>query len=376
MERKRIFFITPHLGGGGAERVLSTVLKYLDRERFDPWLILYSRRISYDLPSDVKIIDLGMDASGRGILKKAEFFIRRIFRIKAIIERERPHAVMTMLAGPIPILSCLISRNKPKIVVRETTFPSLGLFGPMGLVHKILLRIFYPLADDIIALTNEARMDLVKNFGVPLRKVTVIQNPIDLDYVRRMASEPLDRGDARLFSGKDSVIISVGRLYPKKGYQYLLRAFSLLIRERRAKLLILGEGPYEKNLRRMASGLDISDRVHFMGFRTNPFKYVRNSDIFVFPSLYEGFPNVLLEAMACGAPVISTDCTSGPRDIIEPGKSGVLVPIENENALFQMMKRLIDDHAFRKRLSEGGSRRVENFTVERALKNYENVFLS
>ena len=370
MPRKKVLFIIPHMTGGGAERFLSVMLKFLDRKRFEPVLVLYSAKgISYKLPADVRIVDLGMDGRGAGELRKAWYFFRRIRAISGLIDSERPAAVFGMLAGPIPIMSGRRAAHRARIIIRETTFPSLGLRGVKGWVHKRLLSRYYPKADLIIALTRDARKDLEDSFGVPAGKITVIQNPLDLEEIRRKSAEAVPRG---LFGG-GPVLVAAGRLTELKGYSYLLKAFAMLARESPARLLILGEGEERQKFEELAAGLGISGRVRFLGFDRNPFRYMGRASAFVFPSLYEGFPNVIIEAMACGAPVISTDCQSGPSEIITDGKDGLLVPVRDEKALYLAMKKMLGDAKLRKRLAAGGRRRALDFEARKIMRRYEAV---
>jgi glycosyltransferase involved in cell wall biosynthesis len=372
MKKKKIFFVIPHMTVGGSERVLSTILKFLDRKRFAPTLIVYGKRFSYDIPKDVKIVDLKMDGSGANELKKAWYFVKRIRKIKHIIDSERPDIVFTMLAGPIPIISAILSGHKPLTVVRQTTHVSTGLHGFRGNLHKLFVRLFYPKADLIIAPSHDVKKDLSENFGVSEKMIRVIHNPIDLDYIRKNSREKVKRG---VFSGRYPVIITVGRLNEKKGIRYLLEAFHMLRKEKKAKLAILGDGPDRDTFAKLSRELKIQDDVSFMGFEKNPFKYVSKASIFAFPSLYEGFPNVLIESMACGTPVVSADCHSGPAEIIDNNKYGLLVPVKDSKALYRAMKRLLDDTPLREGLSEAGKKRAADFDVRIIMKKYEDLLL-
>ena len=369
MKRRKVLFIVPHMGIGGAERVLSTILGKLDRGRFEPVLVVYERKIEYDIPSDVRVIDMGIPGGGNIFAGSLNFF-RRIFEIRDIINRERPDAVLTMLTGPIPIISARISGARPRVVVRETSFPSHNLTGIKGAVHKFLISAFYPRADAIVAVSNDIKRELNRNYHVPAGKIVVIHNPIDLKMVREMSEEPVDE---KLFGGKTHVIAAVGRLTYAKGYPHLLGAFRMLLEERKARLVIVGDGDLEGELVRMSKEMGIQDSVSFMGFRKNPFKYVRGADIFVLSSVFEGFPNVLVEAMACGTPVISTDCRSGPSEIITDGVSGLLVPVRDERAMCSAMSRLLEDEPLRKKLSRNGLDRASEFDAGKIIREYEKA---
>jgi len=245
MQRKKVLFIIPHMTCGGAERVLSTILKFLDRSRFKPVLVVYGSRFIYDIPADVRVIDLRMDGSDAGVPRRLLYFFGRTFKIRAIMEEEKPDIVFSMLTGPTPMISRMMSRHRPRIVVRETTYVSLGLYGLNGMAHKLFVRAFYPKADLIITATEDARRDLIGNFGVPPDKIRIVHNPIDLEYVRKSSREAVHD---RLFASGVPVIATVGRLSYLKGYDYLLKAFSLLREDREARLVFLGEGADREDL--------------------------------------------------------------------------------------------------------------------------------
>jgi glycosyltransferase involved in cell wall biosynthesis len=171
------------------------------------------------------------------------------------------------------------------------------------------------------------------------------------------------------------VVLAAGRLSKAKDYPTILEAVSLILKEKKVYFAILGEGEERKNLENIIQELGIKNNVVLLGFQKNPYKYMAKTTIFALSSVLEGFPTVLVEAMACGAPVVSTDCQAGPNEIIDNGKNGFLVPIKNPKALAQAILKLINDSDLRKKFSEEGKKRAQNFSAERSAKEYEKLFL-
>ena len=147
-------------------------------------------------------------------------------------------------------------------------------------------------------------------------------------------------------------------------------------RDLKAKLWIVGDGPERPYLESLAAGLNITDDIVFWGFQENLYKFIKKSDIFVHTSLFEGFGNIILEAMACGVPVIATDCPFGPREIINNGENGILVPVSDEGALAKALKMVLENKEARKRFVKNAHKRLSEFTPERMVSRYEDVFLS
>jgi glycosyltransferase involved in cell wall biosynthesis len=174
------------------------------------------------------------------------------------------------------------------------------------------------------------------------------------------------------FNNKEiPVIIAVGKLKPQKDFETLIKAFAKVRTKFKARLIILGEGPMLSDLNLLVEKLNITDDVIFEGFVQNPFKYMRNADLFVLSSKYEGLPGVLVQALACGCPVVSTDCPSGPREILENGRYGPLVPVADENALATAIIAQLQTRHDRDYLQTRG----RSFSEEEAVRGYLRVLL-
>jgi glycosyltransferase involved in cell wall biosynthesis len=215
---------------------------------------------------------------------------------------------------------------------------------------------------------REMEGNLQETLGVPAEKLRVIHNPVDLEGVRAQASEPLPDAPQRPF------VVAVGRLERQKGYDLLLRAFAASEAAAGHELVIIGKGQREPELRMLAAELGLGDRVRILPFTDNPWAWVARAKLFVFPSRWEGFPNALGEALACGAAVLAADCHFGPRELIRHDVGGWLVPPEDEGALAAGLDRLLRDGALRARLGAGGRERAEELRMEAILPLYETLF--
>ena len=160
-----------------------------------------------------------------------------------------------------------------------------------------------------------------------------------------------------------------------KDYPNIFRAFSLILQKEPARLVILGRGPEKEKLIQLADKLDLSKNIAFLGFQKNPYKYMKKASVFVLSSLQEGFGNVIIEAMACGTPVVSTNCPAGPDEIIENGKNGILVSVGDYKELAKAIQKVLNSPFLRKKFSDEGKNRAQDFSIINSVKQYEEVFL-
>lgn len=227
-----------------------------------------------------------------------------------------------------------------------------------------LVRWAYPRADILTAVSRGAADTLASILGKPAASVGVLYNGIDLPSIKRLAAEPV----AHPWFSDDGppVLLSVGRLVQQKGFDQLIRALALLRDRTPARLIILGEGGQRSRLEAMAQELGVGQEVALLGFHANPYAYMARATVFVLSSRFEGFGIVLAEALACGLPIVSTDCPSGPREILQDGRFGVLTPIEDPSALADALARLLADRERMATLRNLGPQRAQDFSVDRA----------
>jgi len=260
-----------------------------------------------------------------------------------------------------------------KIVISEHTTPSLPLRSrPAGSTVLRMMRRLYPKADKIVAVSQGVADDLISLLNLPTEKVTVIYNPVVAPELFERAQKPINH--PWLEQNRLPVILAVGRLTKAKDYPTLFRAFSLVRQVRPAKLLILGEGEERANLERLATELGIQNDVSMPGFVDNPFAFMSKSSVFVLSSAWEGLPTVLIEALACGCPVVATDCRSGPREILDNGRYGRLVPVGDYEALAKAILETLDNPDFPADRQTRIQHAME-FSVDAAVDKYLKVLL-
>ncbi|HET8667789.1 MAG TPA: glycosyltransferase, partial [Terriglobales bacterium] len=239
----------------------------------------------------------------------------------------------------IALLARAIARENCRIVVSEhTSWSRSPLVSRSSVAWQVAasMRLFYPLANGIVAVSRGAADDLSRFSRLDRKSISAIYNPIVNQGLVEDPDCPLE--PAGWCVGGHRRVLAVGRLKAIKGYETLLRSFSLLVKRVDAKLLILGEGEQREALEALAGDLGLSERVFMPGFSRNPTPYFRHAHLHVLSSSGEGFANVIVEAMAAGTPVVSTDCLSGPREILADGKFGRLVPVGDVSALAEAME--------------------------------------
>jgi len=372
--KKNLMIIIHSLKGGGAERVVVNLLKGLSRRDFSITLLLYEGIFDYLLPENVEVITLDIRSS-RNILKTTRGFFLKIISIARLIKKNKPDIVFSLLSDTnvITILARSLSGVHSKVIVSERNHPTLSLKNDLyGGITKFLMRYCYPKAERIIAISQGIKKDLLENFNLPEGKIEVIYNPVDIAEIERLSAEEINHP---WVNGELPIIISIGRLTKQKGHSYLIKVFSIVRQSLPCRLVIIGTGEEEENLVNMVNTLGLKNDVEFLGFQRNPFKYMARSSLFISASRYEGFGNVLVEAMALGLPVISTDCPSGPAEIIEHGKNGILVPIEDEGRLERTIVKLLTNDELRRKLSSEAKIRAQYFALDKRVEQYRDVFL-
>lgn len=376
-EKIRLLYFHPTIVFGGAERTTAALLEKLDKSIFDV-LFITKKGIFHPLPVDRVIYtdDLGMHNGFEGIgslVKDTKIMLQ-------LIKRERPDIVFGMLHYACIILSLMKIRlrDRVKIIVSPRT-PSKDAinFYFKGNVKKrlawnFMVRFFCRYSDRIVVASEGIKEECITGYKADRKKVVTINNSVDAQSVGRFPEEAIDGGS----SPGHFVVSTAGRLSAEKNIPVLVNAFALLRRDLKAKLWIVGDGPERPRLESLAAGLNITDDVVFWGFQENLYRFIKKSDIFVHTSLFEGFGNIILEAMACGVPVIATDCPFGPREIIKNGENGILVPVSDEGALAKALKTVLENKEAGKRFVENAYKRLSEFTPEGMVRSYEDVFLS
>lgn len=390
-KKKKIAFLLGQMCNGGAERVISNLsMGLLTNYEVYTILLKQSSDVDYPLRGIVETIDDGKKRNKYGML------LYHIKEIKKIIKKNNIDTVISFMEYP-NVLNLLIPLKIRKIVsVRN--FMSKKWKGRSGLIWKCSIRLLYPKANLIVSPASAIEKDLIDNYGIDKRISRVINNPYKINELLNSANATIEKRYGQWFNGK--TIITMGRLSRQKGQCFLLRSFALLKKQiPGAKLIILGQGEFETKLKELAKTLDIDKDVLFLGFQTNPHRYIKRSNLFVLSSLFEGFPNALVEAMACGVPVISTDCKSGPREILAPttdfsietkrieqAQYGVIVPnfdiewikakedfTSSETLLADAIRMLLENEQLRNDYTHKSLQRASEFTIGNIIKEWNNI---
>jgi len=369
VQKKKITFIIPSLVFGGAERVLIHLINHLNKEKYSICLVLFEDILDYkeDLHFSGEIVCLD---------KKSRWdFFKLIFQLRMTLKTYQPEVVISFLhyANIVTVMASLFSKRKFKLILCERSYPPEYLPKVrLGYLKKWLMRFTYRKADKILTVSKSIARVLEKDFNIKPERIKTIYNPVVLEEIQAKCQKEIKH---RFFEDERAqIILSVGRLVEAKRFDRLLRTFSLVRKKQdRIYLIILGEGELREELENLSSELKVDRWTDFVGFQSNPYAWMYKADIFVLSSDYEGFPNVILEAMACGTPVISTDCPSGPNEIIVNGQNGILVPTEDEKALAEATLKLLTNDNLKKSFSEEGKKKAETLRIEKILQQYEEL---
>lgn len=327
----------PTFAGGGAERMLLVVAQELADRGFRVDLVAATAKGPYlsEVRPPLNLIDF----KARGVLAALPSLVK-------YLKRKNPAVLLTGLGrcNLVAIWARRLAGVPTRICISERNTLSLSTANSRsirGRVIPLLSKHWYPKADRILAVSNGVAEDLSSTLGISLERIDVLYNPVVSARIISKSHE--SSGHPWLKNEYYPTIIGVGRLSPQKDYPTLIRAFVILRQKQPAKLIILGEGKERPALEKLIQEMGLENDVALPGFVDNPFAYMRGASLFVFSSLWEGFGNVLPEAMACGTPVVSTDCPSGPREILEDGKWGRLVPPEDYKALAEAMLATLNE---------------------------------
>ncbi len=365
----KVCFVIPSLTGGGAERVAVTVLSALDGARHERMLYLFSG-------ADGVYFD--RIAPGiRVVIAKRRSWPGRLWELASFLRSSRPDIVMPFLSYFITAIAVRLAGVSSRVVFNQGT-PTTGFLDDPDFswqtpwrrrVFAALTRMFYRRADAVVVTSKGVGDDLVANYQVPRSKIRVLHNPVDLDAIVEAASQPADRGD---LANDHPVVAAAGRLAGVKNYPLLFDAIAELSSGTPVHAWILGDGLERARLEKLVAERGLGRLVKFLGFQHNPWRFIARADVFVLTSTYEGFGNVLIEAMACGTPVVATR-SPGTVEIIEHGTNGLLVDHE-PGAVASAIAVLITDVSLRERIVAQARESVRQYALPQVAERYDDLF--
>jgi glycosyltransferase involved in cell wall biosynthesis len=340
--QKRLTIFLPALYGGGAERTMLNLAQGIAGRGHKVDLVLAQAEGPYlaQIPESVRLVDLG-----EGKIANQKRTLTRLPSLIRYLRVEQPDAMLSALsrANIVAICASRLAGKPRRVVVNQQNTVSQdapNFPDRLGRQAPRLAKYIYRWADYVVGVSQGVVDDLVQSVGVPEHLVKVIFNPGITPELRKKAQEQLDHPWFQ--PGEPPVIIAVGRLSKQKDFPNLLKAFAEVHQTRKVRLLILGEGDQRKSLEELAAQLGVEQDFALPGFVENPYPYIVNGSVFVLSSLWEGLPTVLVEALYCGPPIVATDCPSGPREILQNGKFGRLVPVADPEALAGAIGEALD----------------------------------
>lgn len=386
---KKIGLYIPHLSNGGAERVVSRLSVILG-DSYEVYVILNEDNMKYEV--FCKIINLNVP-SNSSVIKKICLPLRRARKLRKIKKMYQLHCVISFL-NSANIVNVLSKTKYTSTIVSVRNFSVLE-----SKVKDFFIRLLYKRVDYVVPVSLALKNRLIENYGIPSQKIKTIYNPYNVEKIEALSKANIDNIEHQYFLNTGKIFVTVGRLTYQKGHWHLLKAFSMIPDDREAKLLIIGNGENQPKIEQLIKDLKLEEKVLMVGYQKNPFQYISRCYGYVLSSLFEGFPNALIEAMACQCPVIAADCKSGPREIlfhdidllkeikqIEYADYGIIVPglameekwkseqiYESEKFLAEAMIRLLDNESLRNSLSEKGHTRVKTFNYQVCKERYIKV---
>lgn len=395
--KKKIGLLTSSLIGGGAERVVAKLSLLLSTD-YDVSIILYdTKHIEYKYYGE--IINMTIPPYNGGIVSKLVLLVKRMYKLKRIKKRNKFNLVISFLDTPNIIN--VLSKTKPcKTILSVRNYPIIKKNQTLTIkLTNIVMKYMYRRADKIITVSRVINLLLRDSYNINLTKIKTIYNPYDLPLIKKSSLELIDKQYIE-FMSSEKVFVAMGRMVYQKGFWHLIKAFKIVNdKDNETKLVILGIGEQEDKIRNLILELKLDKSILLTGFKNNPYNILKNGSIFILTSLFEGLSNAILEAMACGCMVISTDCKAGPHEImykipdfnkicndITEADYGILIPpleteeiwnyriiTKGEYILAEAMLKYINNKELLEKYRNLSVERVEYFSNERCKREYINI---
>ena len=381
--KKEVTLFINSLTSGGAERILAIVANELVAQNIKVNLLCIENDNVYKLPKEVKITYLSNLSKHDSNLKKFLYLPLLAIRLKRYIRKNNTSLIQSHIyrANFTNLLAKLFGAKHQVQVVEVTSIGNLKDGGFAKKINFYLIKFLYRYANKVIFIAQRMREEFLKNFPY-INDYTVINNPHNITKIEQLSQEKIENFTFKKYR---KYLITVGRLSSEKRLYSVIDTLKELDKD--VELLIIGDGVEEQNLKAYTKEQGLLPRVHFLGRVENPFNYITASDIFILASEGEGFPNVIIESMVCGTPVISTDCLSGPREILAPtsdidfqlkedievAQYGILYPIDDKNSLREAINLLLNDSELYSIYQENGQKEAQRYSVKNIINQYKEA---
>lgn len=368
MKKIKLLFVLPSLEGGGAERIVCNLMSVLNKNIFDVNLFLFNNKgVYWDLLSN----DVNVFFGSRDKKYSKWLIIKNLYRVSKN---------MDIIVGSMELMptyfSVLVGKLLRKKIIGWVHINIDSILNDKNKIirflhRNILLKFFYNKLDRIVAVSNGAKENISKYLNDKNRnKVECIYNPIKINEIKEKAKEELVEKIEKPF------IIGIGRLERQKNFILLIKAYRILLdRGIKHNLIILGQGSQKEYLVNEVKKLNMEEKVKFLGFKENPYKYLNKADVFVQSSIYEGLPTVLIEALVLNIPVVATNCPDGANEILDNGKYGLLVKMNDEKALADAIEKILNDRDLQREYKIKSKDGINRFDDKYITHLFEKLFL-
>lgn len=360
-KNKRIAFFTPNFNGGGAERVMITYANEISKLGYDVCYIVVNGYgpLQGELNEEIHLINL----------QKKRIMTATLALYRTLTRKKIDILVSTLThANIIAIIAARMTLGRSKIIIREASTPSKARAFNKNRFQNLMASIIFPFAHRVIAVSQGVKEDFIATYKVDPSKVTVVYNPVDNPQKASVPTEYLQ------LPKEVKIIVAIGRVTAVKNYSLLLRAIALIDSDIKCHTYILGQTdlvPLEfEKVSNVMKENNLQSQVSFLGFRKDYYRFLQHSDVYVLSSEYEGLPNALMQSLSYGVPAISTDASSGVREILDNGRFGTIVPTGDANTLAQAISKQLRENTFKE--SELKSR-AEYFSVSKCIDGVENA---
>lgn len=378
-KNKILFFSKESVGGVGS--FLKQISK-IDEKKIIKRFYLYKKDSLSPIKTKSRLINKDYPNNLVPSFQKIIHFLKNIFLTYRILSKEKPDLIFTCdhYSSIIVLIIKKLFMARLKIICQINTNIIKEIEQKPNKVYRILLinlmKGLYPTADKIVFTSNQLSKNLTKSFNLEKAKTLAIYYGIDIKKLNKTVNEECNQDTKKIKKDKILKIVSIGRLVPQKDFFTVIKAFSLVIKEyKNISLFIIGDGELKKELNTLIKQLKLDKNIHFLGWKKNIYTYLKIMDIFVFSSHYEGFGMVIIEAMACGLPIIATNSPYGPAEILDNGKYGILIPVNNEKMMAKEMERLLKNKKLRDKYGDLARQRAKKFNYHKMIKNYEKLFI-